>query len=140
MARPSLRCFQRVVHDHTQEPRRERATGIEVLDPLAAPQERITDDVLRQLTITHDEVRRARGLKLVTLHEHLKPTDVATTESVDSQAFIGERSVAVRHGTLSASPAKGSGRGGVIDESVETLWYADGQEHLLVLSCAAAPD
>jgi hypothetical protein len=114
MARSSIRCFQSVVHDYAEEPRRERAIGIELLDPLPAPQERITHDVLRQLTITHDEVRSAGGLELMALHKHFKPTDVSTPESVDSPAFIGEQSVVGRHGTTIRQTRERFGYGGVI--------------------------
>jgi hypothetical protein len=38
------------------------------------------------------------------LHKQFKPTDVSTPESVDSLAFIGEQSVAVRHGTTIRQP------------------------------------
>jgi len=88
VARSSLCGFQRVVDNYAQEPRRERTTGIELLDPLAATQERIAHDVFGELTITHDEVRSAGGLELMTLHKHFQPTDVSTAESVDSLAFV----------------------------------------------------
>lgn len=96
--------FQGIVDDHAQEPWSKRTADIELLDSLGATQERIAHDVLRQLAITHNEVCRAGGLQLVTTNKRLKPTDVSTSESVDRLAFVGRRSVAVRHGRTIRQP------------------------------------
>lgn len=97
LTRAPVRRLQRVVHDRSQEPWGERALGVELLDPLVTAQEGVAHDVLRQLTVANDQIRRSRRLQLVLTHECFEPADVATPKPLDCVPFVGRRPGALRH-------------------------------------------
>src|SRR5207247_9582977 len=97
LARAPVRRLQRVVHDRSQEPWGEVAVGVELLDPLVAAQKGVAHDVLRQLTIANDQIRRSRASQLVPTHEYLERADVATPKPFNGTPLVGRRPGVLRH-------------------------------------------
>src|SRR5207247_6702030 len=95
LTRAPVRRLQRVVHDRSQEPWGERALGVELLDPLVTAQEGVAHDVLRQLTVANDQIRRSRRLQLVLTHECFEPADVATPKPLACVPFACRRTGAL---------------------------------------------